>query len=65
MMLEAFGVTDENWRGAVAKVPHFVISETLRFVGRGVAALAADPRSCALERAIALQRRAGEGSWLH
>jgi NAD(P)-dependent dehydrogenase (short-subunit alcohol dehydrogenase family) len=26
MMLEAFGVTEENWRDAVAKVPHFVIS---------------------------------------
>jgi NAD(P)-dependent dehydrogenase (short-subunit alcohol dehydrogenase family) len=43
MMLEAFGVTEENWRDATAKVPHFVISETPRFVGRAVAALAADP----------------------
>ena len=42
-MLEAFGVTEENWRDATAKVPHFVISETPRFVGRAVAALAADP----------------------
>lgn len=43
MMLEAFGVTEANWRDATAKVPHFAISETPRFVGRAVAALAADP----------------------
>ncbi|WP_322416465.1 SDR family oxidoreductase [Mesorhizobium huakuii] len=42
MMLEAFGVSEENWRDATAKVPHFIISETPRFVGRAVAALAAD-----------------------
>jgi NAD(P)-dependent dehydrogenase (short-subunit alcohol dehydrogenase family) len=43
MMLEAFGVAEANWRDATAKVPHFVISESPRFVGRAVAALAADP----------------------
>jgi NAD(P)-dependent dehydrogenase (short-subunit alcohol dehydrogenase family) len=43
MMLEAFGVTEDNWRDAATRVPHFVISETPRFVGRAVAALAADP----------------------
>lgn len=43
MMLEAFGVTEENWRDATAKVPHFIISETPRFIGRAIAALAADP----------------------
>jgi NAD(P)-dependent dehydrogenase (short-subunit alcohol dehydrogenase family) len=43
MMLEHYGVGEENWRDATAKVPHFVISETPRFVGRAVAALAADP----------------------
>jgi NAD(P)-dependent dehydrogenase (short-subunit alcohol dehydrogenase family) len=43
MMLEAFGVTEENWRDALERVPHFAISETPRFVGRAVAALAADP----------------------
>lgn len=42
MMLEAFGVREDNWRDATEKVPHFVISETPRFVGRAVAALAAD-----------------------
>ncbi len=43
MMLEAFGVTEENWRDATQNVPHFVISETPRFVGRAVVALASDP----------------------
>lgn len=43
MMLEAFGVSEANWRDATARVPHFVISETPRFVGRAIAALAADP----------------------
>jgi len=42
MMLDTFGVTEENWRDATSKVPHFVISETPRFVGRAVAALATD-----------------------
>jgi hypothetical protein len=35
-------VTEASWRDATAKVPHFVISESPRFVGRAVAALAAD-----------------------
>ncbi|MGF1627771.1 MAG: SDR family oxidoreductase [Alphaproteobacteria bacterium] len=43
MMLDAFGVREQNWRDATARIPHFVISETPRFVGRAVAALAADP----------------------
>jgi NAD(P)-dependent dehydrogenase (short-subunit alcohol dehydrogenase family) len=43
MMLDAFGVTEANWRDAALKSPHFVITETPRFVGRAVAALATDP----------------------
>ncbi|MGE0281888.1 MAG: SDR family oxidoreductase [Rhizobiaceae bacterium] len=43
MMLEHYGVTEENWRDGAKVQPHFVISETPRFVGRAVAALAADP----------------------
>jgi NAD(P)-dependent dehydrogenase (short-subunit alcohol dehydrogenase family) len=43
MMLDAFGVTEANWQDAVRFQPHFVISESPRFVGRAVAALAADP----------------------
>jgi NAD(P)-dependent dehydrogenase (short-subunit alcohol dehydrogenase family) len=41
-MLEAFGVTEANWREATARVPHFAISESPAFVGRAVAALAQD-----------------------
>ncbi|MFJ7590684.1 SDR family oxidoreductase [Streptomyces sp. NPDC097617] len=43
MMLDNFGVTEENWREALKEVPHFAISETPSYVGRAVAALAADP----------------------
>ncbi|MEA2783676.1 MAG: hypothetical protein QOK29_5248 [Rhodospirillaceae bacterium] len=44
MMLEHYGVTEANWRDGAATNPHFAaISETPRFVGRAVAALAADP----------------------
>ena len=43
MMLENFGVKESNWREATAIQPHFVISETPRYVGRAVAHLAADP----------------------
>jgi NAD(P)-dependent dehydrogenase (short-subunit alcohol dehydrogenase family) len=40
-MLEHHGVTEANWRDS--PVPHFCISESPRFVGRAVAALATDP----------------------
>ncbi|MCT9142449.1 SDR family oxidoreductase [Streptomyces violarus] len=43
IMLDGFGVQEENWRDALERVPHFAISETPRYVGRAVAALAADP----------------------
>lgn len=42
-MLEHFGVTEANWRDAVAKEPNYAMSETPRYLGRGLAALAADP----------------------
>ena len=41
-VLDHFGVTADNWRDGVAKDPNFAASETPRYVGRGVAALAAD-----------------------
>ncbi|GIH68623.1 short-chain dehydrogenase [Sphaerimonospora thailandensis] len=44
IMLEHYGVTEVNWRDALAAQPHFAISETPAFVGRAVAALAADPQ---------------------
>jgi len=40
-MLEHHGVTEANWRES--PVPHFCISESPLYVGRAVAALAADP----------------------
>jgi NAD(P)-dependent dehydrogenase (short-subunit alcohol dehydrogenase family) len=41
MMLEHFGATEENWRTA-ATPPGFAVSESPRYVGRAIAALAAD-----------------------
>jgi len=44
IMLEHYGVSEANWRDGAATNPHFAaISESPRFVGRAVAALAADP----------------------
>ncbi|MFF0554965.1 SDR family oxidoreductase [Streptomyces sp. NPDC004266] len=42
-MLAGFGVTEENWRDATEKIPDFGVSESPVYVGRAVAALAADP----------------------
>jgi NAD(P)-dependent dehydrogenase (short-subunit alcohol dehydrogenase family) len=42
-MLEHYGVSESNWRDATERTPHFCISESPRFVGRAVAALAGDP----------------------
>ncbi|HUK35044.1 MAG TPA: SDR family NAD(P)-dependent oxidoreductase [Vicinamibacterales bacterium] len=42
-MLQHYGVTEANWRDAAAQDSNFLCSETPLFVGRGVAALAADP----------------------
>src|SRR5262245_827477 len=51
MMLDAFGVSEENWRDAVSPPsgqaptapPDFGVSESPRYVGRAVVALASDP----------------------
>ena len=43
LMLEHHSVSESNWRDATEHTPHFCISETPRFLGRAVAALAADP----------------------
>jgi hypothetical protein len=52
MMLDNFGVTEQNWRdtlasnlveGAPGAPPGFGRSESPRYIGRAVAALAADP----------------------
>ncbi len=42
-MLEHFGVTEENWRDAIADDEHFAFSETPHYLGRAVTALAIDP----------------------
>ena len=42
-MLDHFGVTEANWRDQAAKDPAFSESETPLFVGRCIAAMAADP----------------------
>jgi NAD(P)-dependent dehydrogenase (short-subunit alcohol dehydrogenase family) len=45
MMLDAFGVSEEHWRDAIGRSApaDFAHSESPRYVGRAVAALAADP----------------------
>jgi NAD(P)-dependent dehydrogenase (short-subunit alcohol dehydrogenase family) len=47
-MLEHFGVSEATWREGAAKDRHFAFSETPLFVGRAVAALAAEPDRAAL-----------------
>ena len=42
-MLEHHSVSESNWREATERTPHFCISESPLYVGRAVAALAADP----------------------
>ena len=42
-VLDSLGVSEANWRDAVEKDPYFAESETPCFVGRAIAALAADP----------------------
>lgn len=42
-MLDHFAVTEQTWREATERVPYFSHSETRHLLGRGIAALAADP----------------------
>ncbi|MFF3621056.1 SDR family oxidoreductase [Streptomyces sp. NPDC002467] len=42
-MLTHFGVTEDNWREAIAQEPAFAIAESPHYLARAVAALAADP----------------------
>ena len=60
-MLREFGVTEANWRDAIAKDPFFEQSETPVFIGRAIAALAADPNVRAKSgRALGLGELADE-----
>jgi NAD(P)-dependent dehydrogenase (short-subunit alcohol dehydrogenase family) len=43
-MLDLFGVSEANWRDGAQQDPHFIASETPLYVGRAVAALAADSK---------------------
>jgi NAD(P)-dependent dehydrogenase (short-subunit alcohol dehydrogenase family) len=56
LTLDRFGVTEANWRDAIAKDANFAASETPCFLGRGLAALAADPDSARLAGGV-------YGSW--
>jgi len=42
-MLKNFGVREDTWHGACRERPGYAISESPTYIGRGVAALAADP----------------------
>jgi NAD(P)-dependent dehydrogenase (short-subunit alcohol dehydrogenase family) len=44
VVLEYLGVSEANWQEGANRDPHFIASETPCFVGRAVAALAADPQ---------------------
>ena len=67
MMLEAFGVTEENWRDALGTTapPGFATSESPRYVGRAVVALAVGSRSEPLEPAVGRLGRARTRVRLH
>jgi NAD(P)-dependent dehydrogenase (short-subunit alcohol dehydrogenase family) len=44
MMLDNFGVSEANWRESDSAPPDFRLSESPRYVGRAVVALASDPK---------------------
>lgn len=55
-MLDHFGVTEGTWRDGIAKDEHFAFSETPALLGRGLAALVADPTHARFSGAVL-------GSW--
>jgi NAD(P)-dependent dehydrogenase (short-subunit alcohol dehydrogenase family) len=63
MMLDIFGVTEENWRDALSQQPHFAISETPRFVGRAVVVLG--DQMLAESMVNPFRAASGEGLWLY
>lgn len=61
VVLRHHGVTEDTWRDAIPRDPLFAEAETPRFVGRAVAALAADPDVMAKSGALLSSwRLAGE-----
>ena len=61
MMLEAFGTDEQHWQQAPGHTapPDFALSESPRFVGRAVAALAADPERARWNQATVDSGRLG------
>ena len=64
-MLEAFGVTEETWREAVTREPHFCISEIAGLRRPRRRGAGRRSRRGALERAVAVERRPRAGLRLH
>ena len=64
-MLENFGVSEEHWRDGGKKDKNFLESETPLFVGRAVAALAADPKRPGAVRPSVEFLGAGATLWLY
>jgi NAD(P)-dependent dehydrogenase (short-subunit alcohol dehydrogenase family) len=54
-ILQTFGVTEANWREGARRDPAFRFSETPRYIGRAIAALAADPE---------VSRKSGLSLWV-
>ena len=57
-MLQRLGVTEDNWRDAGKQDSNFLQSESPLFVGRTIAALAADPKV-----RLAPECSSARGSW--
>ena len=64
-MLEAFGVTEANWRDATERIPHFAIAESPAFVGPRRRRPGQRPRRGPLERSVAVERAARQGLRVH
>jgi hypothetical protein len=62
-MLEAYGVTESNWRDATEHSPHFAISKNRAFVGRAVAA-PRKTRRCRWNGQSLSSGQLGENLWL-
>jgi NAD(P)-dependent dehydrogenase (short-subunit alcohol dehydrogenase family) len=54
-VLDGLGVTEANWREATNKSAEFAYSETPRYLGRAIAALAADPN---------VRNKSGKALWV-
>jgi len=64
-MLEHFGVTEANWEEAAKKDPNFAASESPLFVGRAIAALAADSEMFKKSGRVLASWDLAEELWFH